>query len=73
MAASVLILYRVQLKGAPSELSGKCHPKTPGKEGRSALEWAGEEKMGENGLSEENADMKSVVLVQGKEGNEGME
>lgn len=29
--------------------------------------------MRENGLSEENADMKSVVLVQSKEGNEGME
>lgn len=43
---------------------------SPGKKGRSALEWAGEGEMGENGFSEENTDMKSTVLMQTKEGNE---
>lgn len=42
----------------------------PVKERRDAFKWAGEGKVEENGLLEENADGKFIVLVQANEGNE---
>lgn len=41
----------------------------PVKERRGAFKWAGEGKVEENGLLEENADGKFIVLVQANEGN----